>query len=218
VHWVAARLLIVLVAVLPLSSAGAAEKLALHALFSGKAILMIDGKRRVLARGETSPEGVTLLETDTQREEAEIELDGKRQVLRLGVVISAFTRAKTASVTLFAEASGHFHADGLINGVPIRFMVDTGATDIAMNSKEAKRLGLDYKRLGSPGFARTASGIVQTYNLKLTTVKLGEITLHNVNAGVIEGNFPAEALLGMSFLGQLEMQREGNRLELIQKF
>ena len=95
--------------------------------------------------------------------------------------------------------------------------MDTGATSIAMNSQVAARLGIDYKRIGKQGVSQTASGLVRTYNLKLAKVQVGEITMHNVDAGIIEGNFPTETLLGMSFLGQLDMKREGEKLELKQR-
>ena len=95
--------------------------------------------------------------------------------------------------------------------------MDTGATSIAMNSQVAARLGIDYKRTGKQGVSQTASGLVRMYGVKLAKVQVGEITMHNVDAGIIEGNFPTETLLGMSFLGQLDMKREGEKLELRQR-
>jgi aspartyl protease family protein len=205
-----------LVAALALTpfTAGAVENISLQALFKDKAILTVDGTRRVLKAGDTSPEGVKLVSTDTQEEQATVEVEGKSEVLKLGVVISGFTAARRGSVILYPERGGHFFADGLINGVSVRFMVDTGATTIAMSSAAANRIGLDYRKLGRPGAASTASGFVRTYNLKLNTVQIGEITLHNVDAGVIEGNHPTEILLGMSFLGQLDMKRDSEKMEL----
>lgn len=199
-------------------SMGAARDLVLHALFEDKAIIVIDGKRRVLKVGEASPEGVKLIATDTREELAEIEIGGRREVLRLGVVISSFAPAGKGSVMLFAEPSGHFRADGLINGVAIRFLVDTGATMVVLNSAHANRVGLDYRRHGRQGLAQTASGIVRTYNVKLDTVQVGDILLYGVDASVIEGPFPTEALLGMSFLGRVDMKRDGHKLELTQKY
>jgi aspartyl protease family protein len=195
-------------------TAGAVENISLQALFKDKAILTIDGARRVLKAGDASPEGVKLVSTDTQEELATVEIEGKPEVLRLGVVISGFTSARRGSVILYPERGGHFFADGLINGVSVRFMVDTGATTIAMSSAAASRIGLDYRKVGRPGAASTASGFVRTYNLKLNTVQIGEITLHNVDAGVVEGNHPTEILLGMSFLGQLDMKRDSEKMEL----
>lgn len=196
----------------------AADKITLHALFKNKAIIMIDGARRVLSVGQTSPEGLKLLDTDTREETARIEMNGRIDELRLGVVISAITPQGSGGATLFADPSGHFYADGSINGVPVRFLVDTGATSIAMNSAVARRIGVDYMKRGRPGIASTASGMVRTYQVKLKRVKVGDIVLHNVEAGVLEGGFPHDVLLGMSFLGRLNMKREGNRMELRKRY
>jgi aspartyl protease family protein len=195
----------------------AAESVSIYALFNGKAILLVDGTRRVLKAGEESPEGIRLISASTETDEAVIEAEGKRRVLKLGVVISAFTGAARASTTLYASSNGFFHAEGSINGVPLTFLVDTGANTIAMNSATARRVGIEYLK-GQPGVAKTASGFIKIYGLTLNRVKIGEIELHNVEAGVIEGSQPDTPLLGMSFLGRLEMRRDGDKMELIKKY
>lgn len=201
---------------LPLS-AEAVETVSVYALFNDKAILMVDGSRRVLKAGEVSPEGVRLISASTQADEAVIEVEGKRRVLKLGVVISAFTGPAQASTTLWASSNGFFHAEGSINRVPLTFLVDTGANTIAMNTATAKRVGIEYEK-GQPGIAKTASGFVKIYSVTLDRVKIGEIELRNVEAGVIDGAQPDTPLLGMSFLGRLEMRRDGNKMELIKKY
>lgn len=195
--------------------AAAAQKITVLALFKDKAILHIDGARRVLAAGETSPEGVKLVAANT--EQATIEIAGRREVLALGVVTGSFAASEQPSVTLWADPSGFFHAEGSINNVPVRFLVDTGANTIALNSATAQRIGIDYQK-GQPGVATTASGYARVYGVTLGTVKVGGIVLHNVAAGVIEGPQPAVPLLGMSFLGGLEMRREGPRMELTKRY
>jgi len=195
----------------------AVDEITLQALFKDKAIFIIDGSRRVLSTGETSKEGVRLIATDTAAEEAQVEMDGKREIVKLGIVMSGFQPAKQASITLWAGSGGHFYADGSINGLAVRFLVDTGATIVALSGDEAARLGIDYRKKGRPGYANTASGVVRSYSLKLDKVEVGSITLYNVDAGIIEGAFPREPLLGMSFLGQLDMRREGERMELTQR-
>jgi aspartyl protease family protein len=194
--------------------AAAVDSITLQALFKDKALVLIDGARRVLAVGQPSPEGVKLLATDTGAETADIELGGKRETLKLGVVISSFAPRGKGSATLYPEGNGHFFADGMINGRPVRFMVDTGATVIAMNSGVAKNLGIDYRRDGKRSVASTPGGYVRTYNVKLGSVQVGDITLYNVDGSVIEGSDPRVVLLGMSFLGQLDMKRDDEKMEL----
>jgi len=198
-------------------SALASAEITLFALFKDKAILHIDGNRRVLTVGSVSPEGVKLVSTFTTSEEAVVEKDGKQQTLKLGVVLGAFQTTTRESVTLYADRSGFFHADGSINGHPVRFLVDTGANTVAINAALAKRVGIDYLK-GQPGMARTASGYARVYGVTLNLVKVGDIEVHNVQAGVIEGSQPEVPLLGMSFLSPLDMKREGNRMELTRRY
>jgi aspartyl protease family protein len=209
------RLLFLLLAALP--AVAAAADITLFALFKDKAILQVDGARRVLAIGAESPEGVKLVSTDTQDEVAVVELNGKRETLRLGVVVSAFQSAARESVTLFADTGGSFHAPGSINGAAVTFLVDTGASTIAINSATARRAGIDFTK-GRAGTARTASGYVHIYAIKLDTVKVGQIVLRNVEAGVIDGQQPETPLLGMSFLNALDMKRDGNKMELTRRY
>jgi aspartyl protease family protein len=197
--------------------AAAVESISLQALFKDKAIIVVDGARRVLKSGEASPEGVRLLATDTREEQAEIEIDGKREVLKLGVVTAGFASQGKGNVTLYPDRGGHFFVDGLVNGTNVRLMVDTGATVVAMSSAVANRIGIDYRRHGQPGMASTPAGYVKTYNITLATVQVGGITLYNVAGSVIEGNHPREALLGMSFLGHLDMKRDGEKMELSER-
>jgi aspartyl protease family protein len=212
------RLLFGALALLALPAvACAADQITLHALSKDKAIVLIDGVRRVLKTGDASPEGVKLLATNTRDETAEIEFDGQRRELRLGVVISSFVSVGGGSVTLYPAEGGHYFTDGVVNGLAVRFMVDTGATTIALSGAEAQRLGIDYQKRGRQGHASTAGGTVRTYSLMLDVVQVGAITLHNVEASVIHGNFPRPALLGMSFLGRLDMKRDAEKLELIQR-
>lgn len=198
------------------ASSHAVDKIALYALFKNKAIIMVDGSRRVVATGQSTREGVKLVSTNTAREEAVVQIADRRMTLRLGIVMQGGgMEGKKTKVVLYADSSGHFRADGTINGMPVSFLVDTGATRIAINSRIAKAIGIDYKTLGSPGYANTAGGIIRVYNVNLDSVSVGNITMRHVDAAVIEGNFPRTSLLGMSFLGKLNMRRTGQRMELI---
>ncbi|OGI44904.1 MAG: hypothetical protein A2150_03185 [Candidatus Muproteobacteria bacterium RBG_16_64_11] len=196
----------------------AVDNIALHALFKDKAILHVDGARRVLVTGETSPEGVRLIDTDTRTDEAVVEIGGKRETLKMGVVISSFQGGAPAGVTLWADSQGFFIAQGSINGQAVAFLVDTGANTVALNGALAQRLGLDHKKKGQASVVTTASGNVRARRVLLDSVKVGEIVQRNVEAVVLEGAQPSTPLLGMSFLNAMEMRRDGNKMELIKKY
>lgn len=195
-----------------------AARVTLFALFKDKAILQVDETRRMLAAGETSPEGIRLISTDTRAEEAVVERDGKRETLKLGVVATAFESGPRESAVLYAGEGGHFFANGSINDQPVQFLVDTGATSVSLSGRQASSLGIDYKRFGKTTYSETASGVAPVYVLRLQKVKIGDATLRNVEAAVIEGDYPTTALLGMSFLEAFEMKRAGNRMELIRRY
>jgi aspartyl protease family protein len=111
-----------------------------------------------------------------------------------------------------------FRTVGSINGLTVRFLVDTGATTLAINAAEARRLGIDYRFVGRKGVVQTAAGNVPAYHLNLDLVRVGDIIQRQVPAVVIEGDSPDHVLLGMSFLGRLEMENTGQALHLREKF
>jgi aspartyl protease family protein len=186
-------------------------------LFAGKAVVRIDnGAPRTLAVGQATPEGVRLLRADSS--EAEFEVAGKRQVLGLGRGrFGGAGAADNPSVTLYADGRGHFVSDGAINGVAVRFLVDTGATSVAMSGRDAARIGLDY-RSGQRQVVSTANGIVEVRGVKLDRVQIGGITLTNVEAVVHDGDSPSIVLIGMSVLNRLEMKRDGGLMTLIKRY
>jgi len=100
----------------------------------------------------------------------------------------------------------------------VRFLVDTGASLISLSTDEARRLGINYLA-GERGYNRTANGLVQAYRVKVDNVRLGDITLSNVEASVSDGMKGAPyALLGMSFLNRTHMTRDGDKLTLVRRF
>lgn len=196
------------------SPAHAVEKITVVALFTGKAMIELDGKRRLLKRGQTSPEGVTLISATAKG--ATLEIDGQKKLYPLGRQIgSTYKQAAAARpVRITPSATGMYATNGTINGRSVSFLVDTGATVIAMNRNEARRLSLNFRVDGTRGQATTASGVVDTYNVRLRKVRVGQIELRDVAATVVDGDFPAEILLGNSFLNRVDMRREGRILEL----
>jgi len=187
-------------------------------LFKDKAVVVIDGTRRVLTLAEVSPEGVKLLAVEPDY--AVLEVAGKRAIHKLGQsgsVSTTFNSTAMAEVRIARDPIGMYHSHGSINGTAVKFLVDTGATTIALNGSQARRLGIDFKKQGKPIPINTASGNTVGYLINLDRVKVGGIELFNVEAAVLDGSEPHEALLGMSFLGRLEMQNEGGLLRLRKK-
>ena len=194
---------------------------ALLALGEDKAVLRIAGKRRVLRVGESSPEGVTLVTVDTS--EAVIDINGVTETLHYGDFVAPIgddTGAASAGpdrVTLWVGPGGMFQADGTINGVPVRFLVDTGASTVALSGDTARALGIDLSD-GIPGMASTASGLAPMIAIRLRSVSIGQLTVRNVPAGVVLGSYPDVPLLGTSFLNNFDMERRGNQLDLIKRY
>lgn len=194
-----------------------ATDISVIALTKDRAVLVVNGGApRTLKAGE-SAEGVTLVSADAHA--AVVEVDGKRRSLSLGQGVYSVgpVAPSKSSVTISADPRGHFITDGRINGAAVKFLVDTGATLISMNSAEAKRLGINYLK-GERGLASTANGVVPAYKVELDEVRVGAITLRNVGALVQEGAGPPLVLLGMSFLSRVEMVRNGDSMTLQKRF
>jgi len=198
------------------SAANAIEKIEIQGLFANKAVVMIDGNRHILAVGQTSPEGVKLISASSRG--AVLEVDGKQKQYPLGNTVStSFTKRKSTKETLYKNSGGMYLTFGSINGRSVRFLVDTGATAVAMNTSQAKQLGIRYDKIGKPAGISTASGFENGWRVRLKTVTVGNITERNVEALVIDGNHPGPILLGMSFLGRLNVEHEGSAMTLRQK-
>lgn len=116
-------------------------------------------------------------------------------------------------VKLVSNGQGHFVAAGQINGQPVNFMLDTGATDVSIPAGLAERLNLEK---GVPVTLSTANGRSQGYRTRLDQLKLGDIVLHDVRALVAPGLDGEQVLLGMSALKKLEFTQRGGTLLLRQ--
>jgi aspartyl protease family protein len=197
------------------SDAASALDVNVVGLFPNKAVVQIDGGAlQTLAIGQKTADGVALVAVD--RDGATFDIDGQRLTLGLGHArMKASTAAASALVT--ADEHGHFVTMGWINGIPIRFAVDTGATFISLPAGEARRLGLDYRK-GQRAMMETANGIAPAYRIKLDTVRVGDVTVNSVDAVVMEGDSPAIGLLGMSFLNRMDIRREGEIMTLTKRY
>ena len=116
-------------------------------------------------------------------------------------------------VVLLRNRYGHYHATGQINGLEVEFLVDTGATYVAIPDSVARKLGLER---GSPVPVQTANGTAQAFPTRLASVSIGPIVLHQVRALISPGLEGAEVLLGMSVLKTLELVQRGEELTLRQ--
>jgi len=188
------------------------------ALFKDRVVVFIDGNRRLLAAGETSQEGVVLVSADSDK--AVFSIDGQYIEKHLdGRVMPIKNRPVAKSeVQIWRSTSGMFNTVGSINGLPVSFLVDTGATQVAMNAAQARRLGIDFRVEGRAARVTTASGVVNAYAVMLDVVKVGDIKLLNVAGMVIEGAQPERVLLGMSYLGRLQLSNDGQLMTLRKKY
>ena len=193
-------------------------------LFPNKAVVQIEGGAlQTLSVGQKTRDGIVLL--SVERDGATFDVQGRRVALAIGPARRQTSPAAAAHTYPAAEANyamvptndrGNLVADGEVNGMPVRFAVDTGATFITLPAREASRLGLDYHN-GQKLVMETANGNVFAYRLKLDTVRLGGVAVQNVDAVIMEGNSLPIALLGMSFLNRTDMKREGTILTLTKR-
>ncbi len=186
-------------------------------LGANKALLVIDGQPQTLAVGG-SARGVTLRRLGDG--EAEVEVGGQRRTLRLGAAPSRLGGGGAApgagtAIVLPMGAGGHFSTAGSINGKQVNFLVDTGATSVALSQSEANRIGLDWKR-GRPGMSHTANGTVPVYAVNRTSVRVGDVEIANVAGVVIPSDMPM-VLLGNSFLNRFNMRRDNDVMRLEKK-
>jgi aspartyl protease family protein len=201
--------LAVLVAAIPV----AAQTVSMGGSLGNNALLVIDGKARTVAVGSTA-DGVRLVAVSGG--EAVVEVKGKRMTLRIGdAQVDLGGKASEGGgkqIVLTAQSGGHFFAPGTINGKATRFMVDTGATSVALDQYEADRLGIDWKS-GRRGMSRTANGDTPVYRTTLPSIRIGDVQVYAVDAVVTPTPMPY-ILLGNSFLSRFQMKRENDVMTL----
>ena len=211
------RRLLVFTLALFASAAAVAQTVSMSGAFTGKALLMIDGAPRTVAVGDTV-QGVKLMAVTGS--DAIVEVKGKRATLLLGgAQVSIGNTAAdggASQIVLSAGGGGHFTAAGAINGRAVRFMVDTGASLVGIGAAEAESLGIDYRK-GQRAMVGTANGAVAAYGVMLASVRVGEVTVYNVEALVTPQAMPY-VLLGNSFLGRFQMKRENDLMTLIRRY
>lgn len=194
-----------------------AAKFVVEALLKDMAVISIQGKRYTITPARPGPEGIRLVRSNSY--EAVMEVNGVRGVYTVGSqpIGTRYVAPRENILRLVPDNTGMYHVSGNINGNPVDFLVDTGATLIAMNEAEGRKLGFDLNKDGVPIRFETASGRGFGRLVKLDKVQVGQIVVHNVEAVIASGLHPRRMLLGMSFLKRIHMQRDGSLMVLTQQ-
>lgn len=208
--------ILIMIAIMISESAVAIDKIEVEALLAGMAVIMIDGNRRTLRVGETSTEGVHIVSADSKA--VVLDIDGVQKTYLLGNSITTnYQKPKSVKEQIFVNSNGMYQTHGSINGQSVSFLVDTGATSVAMSETKAKQLGILYRMDGEMIMASTASGTAKAWKVKLKNITVGSLKQSQIDAVVIEGNHPGEVLLGMTFLERLKVEKEAGVMTLEQK-
>jgi aspartyl protease family protein len=173
--------------------------------------LVIGGAASVTVQIGETVDGVTLVSTD--RRGAVVQIRGVTKTLPLSAYRGSVGEPAVTTITLSLDPRGHFFTSAIVNGTPVQFMVDTGATDTAISSAVAKSAGIDYQR-GQPIAITTANGVARGWRVSLNTLRVGGSTEYDVPAVVQENDTIGVGLLGMSYLNRFDMQRRGPTLVL----
>lgn len=203
---------------LALAGAVAAQTVTLNgSMGTRQALLVIDGVPRVLEVGAAT-QGVRLLSLSATQ--AEVDVGGVRRLLFAGaspvrVGGAEDLRSGNTEIVLAAGSGGHFTTPGQINGKAVSFLVDTGATAIAMGQADADRIGINYKS-APRGFAGTANGRIPVNVVTLSSVRVGEVEIANVEAVVMPSTME-HVLLGNSFLTRFQMKRDNDTMRLTKR-
>ncbi len=200
------------------AGATCAQTVTLQGVLGGKALIMVDGSApKAVAPGETHKEVKVV---SVSGDQATIDVAGQRQVLRVGEAPASVGGSgpggRGSRIVMTVGTGGHYVAQGSINSRPARFMVDTGATSVAIGVAEAERMGIDYRR-GVPGFGGTANGVVQIWRVKLASVRIGDVEVFDVDGAVLNASMPY-VLLGNSFLNRFQMTRDNQMLVLERRY
>jgi aspartyl protease family protein len=199
-----------------MGQAWAAPQVRVVGLFPGAAVLNVGGQRKLVKVGQTGPGGVLVVSADSRG--AVLRVDGVERAYALSREYSGgYAEPNKQQLSVAKGAGGHYWVAGSVNSQPMQFLVDTGATSIALNDGHARRLGIDYRAVGRPMQVSTASGTVRGWKVDLNSVKVGTLEVLGVEAVVLEGGSPTEALLGMSFLSRIGWRVEQDVLMLESK-
>ena len=189
-----------------------AQAVALAGMLGSKALIVVDAHPPKAVGAGDEFQGVKVLAI--ARDEATVEIQGARRVLRLGESpVSVGNRGGSGKrIVLMADSRGHFVNSGTINGRVMQYMVDTGASTVAIGRSDADRMGLNYKN-GQPVRMSTANGVAQGWRMKLDSVRIGDVEVFGVEAVITSQPMPY-VLLGNSFLTEFQMTRVNDQMVL----
>jgi aspartyl protease family protein len=196
-----------------------AQSVAMTGSMGSKALLVVNGKAPKALSAGNRYEGVTVVSVSS--DQAVVEVAGKRQTIMIGgapvsIGGNGGGGANGTQIVLSAGPGGHFVTQGAINGRATQFMVDTGATSVAMGADEARRMGIKFED-GERFYGSTANGTVVGYRVSLTTVRIQDVEIHNVEAAVLPQSMP-HILLGNTFLTRFQMKRENDMMTLTKRY
>lgn len=209
-------LLIAAVSLLSFMNVHATPRVQVVGLFPGAAVLNVGGERKLVRVGQMGPGGVEVISVDSSGAVLRVE-DVERRYGLTRELSAGFAEPERKQLSIAKGRGGHYWVAGSINGQSVQFLVDTGATSVAINEIQARRLGIDYRVNGKPIVVGTASGSAKAWQVHLSSVKIGAIDVVGVEAVVVEGSSPTEALLGMSFLGRVSWREDQGVLKLQSK-
>jgi aspartyl protease family protein len=195
------------------------QSVAMTGSMGSKALLVVNGSApKAVAAGDTF-QGVKVISVGAG--EAMIEVGGKRSNVSMGGAPvnfkgSAGGNGGATQIVLTAGDHGHFFATGSINGSSAQFLVDTGASTVAIGVNDAERMGLKIKD-AKPVQMGTANGTAIGYLITLNSVRVQDVEIYNVEAVVMPQPMP-NVLLGNSFLTRFQMKRENDKLTLDRRF
>ncbi len=199
-------------------AAASAQTVALQGMLGSNALLIVNGGAPKAVAAGSVYQGVKVV--STSGDQAVVEIAGQRHTLRVGEAPASVGSGRASPggsrIVLTAGSGGHFMTQGAINGQAANFMVDTGATMVSMSAADADRLGLNYKA-GQPGYSSTANGVAPVWRIKLTSVRVGDVEVFNVDALVTPQPMPF-MLLGNSFLSRFQMKRENDQMVLERRY
>ncbi|MFB4370894.1 TIGR02281 family clan AA aspartic protease [Pseudomonas sp. LR_1] len=192
----------------------AATSVQVVGLFPGAAVLSVDGQRKLVRVGQSGPGGVQVVSVDSRSAVLRVDDVERSYGLSREYNTTGVAAPQKQTLSIARSNGGHYWAEGAINGRAQQFLVDTGATSVALNENHARRLGIDYRTRGQPIQVNTASGTAKGWRVTLDKVSVGSLQVLGVEAVVLEGASPSEALLGMSFLNRVGWRVENNLLVL----